>query len=128
MAEGFARQLKGDDIEAYSAGIEAHGQNPRAVAVMKEIGIDISQQESKTVEAIKHIAFDYVITVCGHANEHCPFFPAKTKIIHVGFDDPPQLAQNAKTEEAVLDCYRKVRDEIRRFIETLPESLHYETV
>lgn len=123
MAEGFCRRLKGDIIDAYSAGIETHGKNPRAVQVMAEAGIDISNQESKTTAAVKDIVFDYVITVCGHASEHCPFFPAKTKVHHVGFDDPPKLAKQAKTEEEILDCYRRVRDEIKSYIETLPDSL-----
>ena len=123
MAEGFCRHLKGDIIGAYSAGIETHGKNPRAVKVMAEAGIDISNQESKTTAAVEDIVFDYVITVCGHASEHCPFFPAKTKVLHVGFDDPPKLAEQVKTEEEILDCYRRVRDEIKSYIETLPDSL-----
>jgi arsenate reductase len=90
---------------------------------MKEVGIDISNQKSKTVEELEETEFDYVITVCGHANDSCPVFPAKTKIIHRGFDDPPQLAKEAKTEEEVLDCYRRVRDEIKAYVMTLPESL-----
>ena len=123
MAEGFCRHLKGKLIDAFSAGIETHGINARAVQVMAEVGIDISHQKSKTTEAVQDIAFDYVITVCDHAGEHCPFFPAKTKVLHVGFDDPPKLAENARSEEEILDCYRRVRDEIRAYVETLPESL-----
>ncbi len=123
MAEGFCRHLKGDIIDAYSAGIETHGKNSSAVKVMAEAGIDISNQESKTTAAVEDIVFDYVITVCGHASEHCPFFPAKTKVLRVGFDDPPKLAAQAKTEEEILDCYRRVRDEIESYIETLPDSL-----
>ena len=123
MAEGFCRHLKGDLMDVYSAGVEAHGQNPRAVQVMQEVGIDISAQKSKTTDAFGNTEFDYVITVCGHARESCPVFPAKTRIIHRGFDDPPRLAEHAKTEEEILDCYRRVRDEIRSFIETLPAAL-----
>jgi len=123
MAEGFCRHLKGEQIEVSSAGIEAHGLNSYAVQVMKEVGIDISHQKSKTVDALGDRQFDYVITVCGHANDSCPVFPAKTRIIHRGFDDPPQLAKQAKTEEEVLDCYRPVRDEIKAYIVTLPEAL-----
>ncbi|GAB6165463.1 arsenate reductase ArsC [Thermostilla marina] len=123
MAEGWTRHLKGDRIEAYSAGIETHGLNPHAVRVMAEAGVDISQQRSKHVDELKDIAFDYVVTVCGHADEHCPVFPGATKVVHVLFDDPPRLAREAATEEEALDCYRRVRDEIRTFVETLPESL-----
>lgn len=123
MAEGWARALKGDVIEPYSAGIETHGLNPKAVKVMAEEGVDISGHRSKNVADLMDVPFDYVVTVCGHANETCPMFPGNAKVIHVGFDDPPKLAQQAKTEEEALDCYRRVRDEIRAFIETLPESL-----
>jgi arsenate reductase len=115
--------LKGDIIEPYSAGIETHGLNPNAVQVMAEAGVDISNHQSQPIDEFKDVPLDYVITVCGHANEHCPIFPGKTKVVHVGFDDPPKLAQDAKTEQEALDCYRRVRDEIKSFIETLPESL-----
>ena len=125
MAEGWARHLKADAIESYSAGIETHGMNPHAMKVMAEAGVDISAQRSKLVSELKAIEFDYVVTVCGHANEHCPLFPGKAKIIHVGFDDPPRLAAGAKTEEERLAVYRRVRDEIRAFVETLPASLDH---
>ena len=123
MAEGWARALKGDVIEAYSAGIETHGLNPNAVKVMAEAGVDLSGHVSKNVETLLDVPFDYVVTVCGHANEHCPFFPGFAKVVHVGFDDPPALARQVEGEEAKLDCYRRVRDEIRAFVETLPGSL-----
>ena len=123
MAEGWARALKSDVIEAYSAGIETHGLNPIAVKVMAEAGVDISGHRSKNVAELKNVPFDYVVTVCGHANETCPMFPALTKVVHVGFDDPPKLAKEARTEEEALNGYRRVRDEIRAFVETLPESL-----
>ncbi|HEV2292868.1 MAG TPA: arsenate reductase ArsC [Tepidisphaeraceae bacterium] len=123
MAEGWAKQLRGDVIEAHSAGVEPHGMNARAVAVMKEAGVDVSSHRSKHVDELKHVPFDYVVTVCGHANETCPIFLGRTKVVHVGFDDPPQLAKDAKTEEEALNHYRRVRDEIRAFIETLPASL-----
>ena len=123
MAEGWARQLKSDVIEAYSAGIETHGLNPIAVKVMAEAGVDISRQQSKPVDSLKDLAFDYVITVCDHAGENCPLFTGKARVIHVGFDDPPRLARNAATEEEGLGYYRRVRDEIRHFVETLPKSL-----
>ena len=123
MAEGWARHLKGDVMEAYSAGIETHGLNPNAVKVMAEVGVDISGHRSKHVDELKDVAFDYVVTVCDNAHESCPLFPGKTKVVHVGFDDPPRLAKAANTDEEKLDCYRRVRDEIRKFVETLPEGL-----
>jgi arsenate reductase len=123
MAEGWAHHLKGDVIEPYSAGIETHGLNPDAVRVMAEAGVDISGHRSKTLADLDGIEFEYVITVCGHANEHCLVFPGKTKVVHVGFDDPPKLAKGAMTEEERLAPYRRVRGEIREFIESLPGSL-----
>jgi arsenate reductase len=125
MAEGWARALKSDLIEAYSAGIERLGLNPNAVKVMAEAGVDISCQRSKNVDEVQAIDFDYVVTVCGHANETCPMWlRGKAKVIHVGFDDPPVLAKNAKTDEEGLGFYRRVRDEIRDFIDALPGSLN----
>lgn len=124
MAEGWARALKGDTIEAYSAGIETHGLNPRAVKVMAEAGVDISQHRSKHVDELKDVAFDVVVTVCGHANESCPMWLGrKAKVVHVGFDDPPALARGAKTEDEALAPYRRVRDEIKAFVEKLPAGL-----
>lgn len=123
MAEGWAKALKNDAVEAYSAGIETHGLNPIAVKVMVEAGVDISGHRSKNVADLMDVPFDYVVTVCGHANETCPMFPGKAKVIHVGFDDPPALAKAAETEEEALNCYRRVRDEIRAYVETLPDSL-----
>lgn len=125
MAEGWARHLKADVIEPYSAGIEAHGLNPNAVAVMKEAGVDITPQSSKTLNQLAGVEFDVVVTVCGHAHEHCPVFPgpAKTRIVHLGFDDPPKLARTAKTDEEALGHYRRVRDEIHDFVNKLPEAI-----
>jgi len=123
MTEGWARHLKGELIEAYSAGIEKHGMNPHAVKVMAEAGVDLSKHFSKTLDDLKGVVFDYVVTVCGHVNEHCPIFPGKTKVVHVGFEDPPELTKDMPDGEAKLAVYRRVRDEIRRFIETLPEGL-----
>ena len=117
MAEGWARALRGAEIEAYSAGIETHGMNPNAVRVMAEAGVDISGHRSKHLDELREIAFDLVVTVCGHAHEHCPWFPGGAKVIHVGFDDPPRLAKTARTEEEALGHYRRVRDEIRSFVE-----------
>jgi arsenate reductase len=123
MAEGWARHLKANLVEPYSAGIEAHGLNAIAVKVMAEAGVDISGQRSKHVDELKSIRFNYVVTVCDQAHESCPLFPGKTKVVHVGFDDPPRLAKEAKTEEEALACYRRVRDEIRAFVEALPDGL-----
>jgi arsenate reductase len=123
MAEGWAKALKGDVLEAYSAGIETHGMNARAVNVMAEAGVDISAHRSKNVSELMNVPFDYVVTVCGHANENCPVFPGKARIVHAGFDDPPALARDAKTEEEALTHYRRVRDEIKAFVQALPESL-----
>ena len=124
MAEGWAKALKSDVIEAWSAGIETHGMNARAVKVMAEAGVDISGHRSKKADELKEVAFDYVVTVCGHANETCPMWlDGKAKVVHVAFDDPPKLAKAAKSEQEALDQYRRVRDEIRAYIETLPEAL-----
>jgi arsenate reductase len=124
MAEGWARALKGDVIEAYSAGIATHGLNPLAVQVMAEAGVEISGQRSKHVDELQAVAFDYVVTVCGHAHESCPIWLGRTaKVVHVGFDDPPALAKGAKTTEEALGHYRRVRDEIRKFVDGLPERL-----
>jgi arsenate reductase len=125
MAEGWAHALKGDVIDAYSAGIVAHGQNPNAIKVMAEAGVDITGQASKTLTSLleQGVTFDVVVTVCGHADENCPIFPGKTRKIHYGFDDPPKLAKDAKTEEEALDAYRLVRDQIKAYIQTLPEAL-----
>ena len=124
MAEGWCRHLKGDIIEAYSAGIETHGLNPNAVRVMAEAGVDISTHRSKHLEELKDVPFDYVITVCDNAHESCPMFPRKTQVVHVGFDDPPRLAKTAKTQEEALNGYRRVRDQIRAFIECLPDTIN----
>lgn len=123
MAEGWARHLIGDKIKAYSAGIETHGLNPNAVKVMAEAGVDISGQKSQNVTEFQNIDLDFVITVCGHADENCPMFPGKTKVIHKGFDDPPKLAESVESEEEKLNCYRRVRDEIRAFVGNLPSFL-----
>lgn len=123
MAEGWAHHLKGSEIEPYSAGIEAHGLNPDAVRVMREAGVDISGQRSKLVTELQGVDLDYVVTVCDNAHESCPLFPGKAKVVHVGFDDPPRLAKGAGSEDERLAPYRRVRDEIRQFVEKLPQSL-----
>jgi arsenate reductase len=123
MAEGWARHLKPDSIIPFSAGIEKHGLNLYTVRVMAEAGVDISHQESKTVSDLTERDFDWVITVCSDADEKCPVFPGPARKTHHGFDDPPKLAANSGTEDEILAHYRRVRDEIRDFIATLPESL-----
>ncbi len=123
MAEGWARHLRGDVITPYSAGTIAKGLNPMAVRAMAEAGVDITAQSSKTTAELPPVAFDFVVTVCGHAHENCPLYPGKTKVVHVGFDDPPELAKTAKTDEEAMAHYRRVRDEIRAFILTLPAAL-----
>ena len=123
MAEAWARRLRGDLIEPYSAGIEAGGLDPRAVQVMAEADVDISGRQSKTIDALGGVVFDCVVTVCDRARETCPLFPGRTKVVHVGFDDPPRLARDVQTEEEALGHYRRVRDEIRAFVGTLPDAL-----
>lgn len=123
MAEGWTRYLKGNLIEPYSAGVHPHAIDQKAVKAMAEVGIDISQHRSKDVSAVERVNFDYVITVCDRAHESCPFFPAKTRVVHVGFDDPPRLAIGCPTEDEALIHYRRVRDEIKAFVEKLPGVL-----
>lgn len=123
MAEAWTRALKGDVIEAYSAGTIPKGVDPRAVKAMAEAGIDISAYRSKSTTELADIEFDYVITLCDTAQQACPFFPAKTRILHHGFDDPPVLAEHARDEEEAMTHYRRVRDDIRAYVETLPETL-----
>jgi arsenate reductase (thioredoxin) len=127
MAEGWTRNLKGDVIDVWSAGIKPKDVDPRAIKVMKEAGVDISGQKSKHVSELMDIRFDYVITVCDNVVEQCPFFPGKTTRIHVGFNDPPKLAENAKNEEEALEYYRRVRDEIKDFVMKMPEILYEKT-
>ncbi len=127
MAEGWARALRGDAVEAHSAGLEARGLNPLAVKVMAEAGVDISRHRSKTLAEFAGARFDFVVTVCDHARESCPLFPGGAQVIHAGFDDPPRLARAAATEEEALAIYRRVRDEIRQFIKKLPELLDNST-
>ena len=123
MAEGWAKRLLPDDVETYSAGIKPHGLDPLALEAMKESGVDISGQRSKSVEEVRHIHFDLVVTVCSDADENCPVFPGKAKVMHAGFDDPPRLAKGAKTKEEALVHYRRVAGQIRDFITGLPRVL-----
>ena len=127
MAEGWTRHLKDDCIDACSAGIETHGLNPHAVEVMAEAGVDIAAQRSENIQDFANQKLDVVVTVCGHAHETCPIFPADCRVVHVGFEDPPKMAREladaGASEEEQTNCYRKVRDEIKAFVETLPECL-----
>ena len=123
MAEGWAKALKSDVVEAWSAGVAPHGIDPRAVRAMAEVGIDISSQRSKDVLELMDREFDYVVTLCGGAAETCPVFPGKTKRLHVGFDDPPSLAKGAADDEEAMGHYRRVRDQIRAFVESFPDGL-----
>ena len=124
MAEGWARQLgeqNGEDwLAVQSAGIEAHGKNPRAIAVMQEAGVDISGQESTRVTDDMLEQTDLVVTVCGHADEHCPVLPGGTRKIHWPLDDPAR-AQGA--EEEIMQTFRYSRDDIRSRVETLLGAL-----
>ncbi len=128
MAEAWAHILKPDTIQAFSAGVEAHGINPDAVKVMAEAGVDISEYRSKPVSEFSDTDFDAVISLCDHARQTCPYFPGKAMQVHAGFDDPPSMAQelakNGAGREHQLDCYRRVRDEIKKYIQSLPEALY----
>lgn len=126
MAEGWARSLMKEEFEAYSAGVEPHGLNPLAVKVMAEAGVDISAQRSKHLDDLTNIDFDRVITLCDEAKESCPLYLGKALVTHYGFDDPPRLARGAKSEEEAMNHYRRVRDEIRAFVEELPQSIEKE--
>jgi len=123
MAEGWTHFLKGDVIEAHSAGVAPSGVDRRAVQAMAEAGVDISSHTSKHVDPLEDMDPDYVVTLCSGARTACPVFPAKSRVLHFGFDDPPALAAGAKTEEEAMNHYRRVRDEIRRFVERFPEVL-----
>ena len=124
MAEGWTREIHSDKYDVYSAGIEAHGLNPNAVQVMKEAGVDISQQKSQQIDELAEVDLDVVISVCGHADKNCPVLAGDTLKLHAPFDDPPALAKNAANEQEALEHYRRVRDEIREYIIRLPEVLN----
>ena len=118
MAEGWAKSLKSELYDFHSAGTKKHGLNPHAVAVMQEVGVDISTHESNTVDELPDVTMDFVITVCSDANENCPFFPGG-KIIHMPFDDPPRLTAEMTDKEKILQVYRRVRDEIKTFVASI---------
>jgi len=121
MAEAWTKHLKKDQFDAYSAGVQPKPIDPRAIKAMAEAGIDISGQKSKDVNTLGDLEFEYVVTLCDNARESCPYFPAKTKLIHQDFEDPPRLAEGAANEEEAMAHYRRIRDEIKAFVETLPE-------
>jgi arsenate reductase len=123
IAEAWARHLQADVVEPHSAGIHPRGLDPLAVKVMAEVGLDISGQSSKALKDVEHMPFDYVVTICSDAHASCPVFPGDAKVMHVGFDDPPRLAAHAASAEEALMHYRRVRDEIRAFIEQFPHVL-----
>jgi len=114
MAEGWARHLLGGRLEAFSAGIETHGLNPRAVQVMAEVGVDISAQRSELVGDHVDTGIDLVVTVCDHAAESCPVFPGRARVVHRSFRDP---AQAHGDREEVLAAFRATRDAIRAWVE-----------
>jgi arsenate reductase len=112
MAEGYLRHFADNKAEIYSAGVETHGVNPRAIATMKEDGIDISHHTSNNIEEYDDIDFDFVITVCDNAKERCPFFPTKAKKFHHNFPDP---ASASGTEDEILERFREVRSMIKHY-------------
>ncbi len=124
MAEGWAKSLLDERFESYSAGIETHGLNPNAVQVMKEAGVDISGHQSKHLDSLRDVVFDYVVTVCDHANESCPVFRGNATIIHHSFPDPPKMAKEAASPQEAIECYRSVRDQIKDFVAALPDILN----
>lgn len=115
--------MLGPAVEVHSAGVEPGGVDPRAVAVMAECAVDIAAQRSKHLDTLSDLEFDWVFTLCDDANGRCPRFPGATRRRHVAFDDPPRLARGIADERRALECHRRVRDEIRRFIESLPAVL-----
>jgi arsenate reductase len=120
MAEGWARRLKSDVIEAYSAGVSPAGVSYRAMAVMAEAGVDISGHRSQHVNEFADMDFDYVVTLCGNAKKKCPVFSGGAKHVHRAFFDPIMVVG---TNDQIMAAFRKARDDIRAFVETLPESL-----
>ncbi|RLF58767.1 MAG: arsenate reductase ArsC [Thermoplasmata archaeon] len=123
MAEAWIEHLKGGQLEAHSAGVNPRGMDPRAVKAMAEAGVDISHQRSKGIGALGDLEFHYVVTLCDNAKEACPYFPARTRLVHKRFDDPPKLAAGVEDEEEAMGHYRRVRDEIRAFVEQMPGVL-----
>ncbi len=127
IAEGWAKLMHSDWLDIYSAGITPTRVDPRVVEVMKEVGVDISSQYSKSIEDLSSIDFDYVIALCDTSKGACPVISAKVLYAHVPFDDPPLLSKDAKTEEEALKHYRRVRDEIKEFVAGLRKFLNVES-
>ena len=125
MAQGWGKYLLGDKFNFYSAGVAKHDLNERAVKVMSEVGVDISNHESNVVDELPQEHMDFVFTVCSDAHERCPYFPGG-KIIHVGFDDPPRLTNTMSDEEEILAVYRRVRDEIKDTVSKLEQIMETE--
>lgn len=123
MAEGWARHLKKNLLQPFSAGIEKHGLDPLAIKVMDEVGVDISHQKSKLINELIDNNFDYIVTICEEANKNCPVFPGKGKRIHHAFDNPPRIAKRLTSQEEILSLYRRVRDEIKEFVRKMPDNL-----
>lgn len=123
MAEGLLRARFGDRFDAHSAGTSPHSLNRLAVAAMKEIGIDISTHTSKHIDTFNNVETALAVTVCDSARENCPHFPGAQRVVHHSFDDPPALAKNSATDEDALPHYRRVRDEIAAFVETIPSLI-----
>jgi arsenate reductase (thioredoxin) len=123
MAEAWTRKLHPEQFETHSAGTDPGRLDPRAVRVMREVGIDISKQRSKHFEDLAAVTFDWVITVCDNVREVCPVVPGAAHQLHAGFDDPPRIAAGAATEDDALAPYRRVRDEMRDYVTRLPEIL-----
>ena len=123
MAEGWARALKSDVMEVWSAGIETHGLNPLAVKAMAAAGVDISGHRSQQLDELEQVDFDFVVTVCDNARESCPLFPGKATVVHHSFPDPPFLARNTASEEEALVHFREVRDQIREYVAGMPDNL-----
>lgn len=123
MAEGWVNHLLKDRLEPFSAGIETHGMDSATMEVMHEAGVDLSAHRSQLLGDFDLHELDYIVTVCDHAHESCPIVPAGCLVIHKGFDDPPRLAEKCTSTEEKLDCYRRVRDEIKNYVERLPEIL-----
>ncbi len=121
IAEGYIRHFAGTDVEVYSAGIETHGVNPRAIATMKEDGIDISSHTSNNASEYISVPFDYIITVCDNAKENCPYFPSTAKRFHHSFPDP---AGATGTEEEIMKQFSQVRDMIKSYAENFVQENH----
>lgn len=123
MAEGWSHYLHADTINAFSAGISSSPLDPLAIKAMREKDVDISSQEAHAVQDFLRESIDYVVTVCSEAAKQCPTFPAEVNVIHQSFDNPPELTRGMETEEEKLAVYRRIRDEIRQFVEQLPETI-----